>query len=124
MNLALRRADLVPAAIGLSGNYDPSSWNAWGERGDAAYFSNPTDYVPNLHGDHLAWLRDRLDLTLVVGEGAWEVHPTGALPSTRRLAELLQAKGIRCNLDVWGPDAPHDWPAWRRQLGYHLPRIC
>lgn len=30
VNLALRRADLVPLAIGLSGNYDPASWSGWG----------------------------------------------------------------------------------------------
>jgi esterase/lipase superfamily enzyme len=38
VNLALRRADLFPLAIGLSGNYDPTTWNAWGARGDAVYF--------------------------------------------------------------------------------------
>ena len=124
VNLALRRADLLPLAIGLSGNYDPATWSGWGERGDAAYFNNPTDYVPHLHGDHLDWLRSRLVLVLVVGEGAWEVNPTGALPSTRQLAGLLQGKGIHCELDVWGPDAPHDWPSWRRQLAHHLQRFC
>jgi esterase/lipase superfamily enzyme len=124
VNLALRRADLVPVAIGLSGNYDPSTWRAWGERGECAYFNNPTDYVPHLHGDHLEWLRRRLSLILVVGEGAWEVHPTGALPSTRRLAGLLQDKGIPCELDIWGYDALHDWPAWQRQLAHHLRRLC
>lgn len=124
VNLALRRADLVPVAIGLSGNYDPSTWSAWGERGQSAYFNNPTDYVPHLHGDHLDWLRRRLNVVLVVGEGAWEVHPTGALPSTRRLAGLLQDQGVACELDVWGPDAFHDWPAWQRQLAHHLPRFC
>jgi esterase/lipase superfamily enzyme len=123
VNLALHRADLFPVAIGLSGNYDPSSWRGWGERGDAAYFNNPTDYVPNLHGDHLEWLRGRLSLVLVAGEGAWEVHPTGALPSTRHLAGLLQDRGLHCELDIWGPDALHDWPAWQRQLGHHLPRF-
>ena len=51
--LALRRADLFPLTIGLSGNYDPSSWKAWGEPGSAAYFHNPTAFVPNLEGEHL-----------------------------------------------------------------------
>lgn len=124
VNLALRRADLVPVAIGLSGNYDPGTWRGWGERGDSAYFNNPTDYVPHLQGDHLDWLRRQLTVVLVVGEGAWEVHPTGALPSTHHLAGLLQSKGIHCELDVWGADALHDWPAWQRQLAHHLPRFC
>ena len=47
-NFALKRADLFPLAIGMSGNYDPSVWHGWGERGEAAYFNNPMDYVGNL----------------------------------------------------------------------------
>jgi esterase/lipase superfamily enzyme len=69
-------------------------------------------------------LRRQLTVILVVGEGAWEVLPTGALPSTCHLAGLLQDKGIHCELDVWGADAFHDWPAWQRQFAHHLPRFC
>jgi esterase/lipase superfamily enzyme len=122
-NLALKRADLFPLAICLSGNYDPSRWHAWGERGESAYFNNPMDYVAHLHGDHLEWLRERLSLLLVVGQGQWE-DTTGALESTRALAALLQSKGLRCELDVWGYDVPHDWPSWCAQLAHHLPRFC
>jgi esterase/lipase superfamily enzyme len=124
LNFVLRRADLFPLALCLSGNYDPTAWKSWGDRADATYFSNPMDYVPNLHGDHLDWLRRRVSLLLVVGQGAWEVDPTGALPSTLRMAELLRQKGIPHELDVWGHDTPHDWPSWRAQLAHHLPRFC
>jgi esterase/lipase superfamily enzyme len=120
---ALRRADLFPLAIGMSGNYNPTSWHSWGERGDATYFANPVDFVPNLNGEHLDWLRSRLSVLLVVGQGQWE-DTTGALGSTRHLAELLHAKELRCELDVWGHDVPHDWPSWRAQLAHHLPRFC
>nr|CEL20563.1 hypothetical protein [Kibdelosporangium sp. MJ126-NF4] len=120
---ALRRADLFPLALGLSGNYDASSWHGWGERGAATYFANPVDFVPNLGGDHLDWLRSRLSVLLVVGQGQWE-DSTGSLPSTRHMAGLLQDKGLRCELDVWGHDVPHDWPSWRAQLAHHLPRFC
>ena len=61
---------------------------------------------------------------LVVGQGAWETHPTGSLPSTIKLADLLQEKGIRCELDLWGFDVSHDWEWWQRQLAHHLPRFC
>ena len=121
--LALRRADLFPLALGFSGNYDPASWKGWGERADAAYFANPTDFVPHLDGEHLDWLRSRLSVQLVVGQGQWE-DTTGSLGSTRHMAHLLQDKGTRCELDEWGNDVPHDWPSWRRQLAYHLPRFC
>ncbi len=123
-NFALKRADLFPLALCLSGNYDPTSWQAWGEPGPETYFNNPMAYVPNLHGGHLDWLRHQLSLLLVVGQGQWEVQPTGALPSTRRFAELLAERGIRHQLDVWGFDVPHDWPSWRAQLAHHLPRFC
>ena len=120
-NLALRRADLFPLAICQSGVYDVSVV-APGERGDAAYFNNPADYVANLGGDHLEWLRGRVSLLLLCGQGAWE-DSTGALESTRRFAGLLAERGIRHELDVWGHDVPHDWPAWRAQIAHHLPRF-
>jgi esterase/lipase superfamily enzyme len=120
---ALRRADLFPLTLGFSGNYDSSTWHGWGERGDAMYFANPVDFVPGLSGDHLAWLRSRLSVLLVVGQGQWE-DTTGSLGSTRHLAHLLREKELRCELDVWGHDVPHDWPSWRAQLAHHLPRFC
>jgi esterase/lipase superfamily enzyme len=122
-NFALKRADLFPFAMCLSGNYDPAGWNGWGERGTAAYFNSPLDYVSYLHGDHLDWVRGRLSLLLVCGQGQWE-DTTGALPSTKQFAALLADKGIRHELDLWGHDVPHDWPSWRAQLAHHMPRFC
>jgi esterase/lipase superfamily enzyme len=119
-NLALRRADLFPAALCMSGVYDVSGIG-WGDRGDAVYFNNPMDYVANLHGDHLDWLRRQVRLVLVCGQGQWE-DTTGALDSTRRFAALLGAKGIDHEADYWGYDMPHDWPSWRAQLAHHLAR--
>ena len=122
-NFALKRADLFPLAMCFSGNYDPASWNAWGELGTAAYFNNPLDYVGHLHGGHLDWLRRRVSLLLVCGQGQWE-DTTGSLPSTKQFAELLASKEIRHELDLWGHDVPHDWPSWRAQLAHHMPRFC
>jgi esterase/lipase superfamily enzyme len=123
-NFALKRADLFPLALCFSGNFDPTTWNAWGEQGDATYFNNPMAYVANAEGDHLEWLRSRVSLVLVVGRGAWEVSPTQSLPSTLAFADVLSRKGIRHDLDVWGYDVPHDWPSWQAQLRHHLPRFC
>jgi esterase/lipase superfamily enzyme len=123
LNFAFKRADLFPLALCFTGNYDPAAWRGWGERGDATYFNSPVDYVANLDGDHLDWLRSRLSVLLVCGQGQWE-DTTGALESTRRMAGLLAAKGIRHDLDLWGFDVPHDWPSWRSQLAHHLPRFC
>jgi esterase/lipase superfamily enzyme len=122
-NFALKRADVFPVAICMSGSYDPAAWNGWGERGETAYFNNPMDYVAHLDGDHLDWLRRQVNILLVCGQGQWE-DTTGALVGTRRFAALLESKGIPCELDLWGYDVPHDWPSWRDQLAHHLPRFC
>jgi esterase/lipase superfamily enzyme len=121
-NFALKRADLFPLAICMSGVYDVSVVG-WGERGDAVYFNNPSDYVANLQGDHLDWLRSRVSILLVCGQGQWE-DTTGALESSKGFASLLSEKGIRHELDLWGHDVPHDWPSWRAQIAHHLPRFC
>jgi esterase/lipase superfamily enzyme len=122
LNFAFKRADLFPRAMCFSGNYDPANWNGWGERGDQTYFNNPTDYLGHLGGDHLDWLRSRLSVLLVCGQGQWE-DTTGSLQSTTRVAALLAEKGIRHELDLWGHDVPHDWPSWRAQFAHHLPRL-
>jgi esterase/lipase superfamily enzyme len=121
-NLALRRADLFPLAVCLSGVYDVSRVG-WGEPGETTYFQNPIAYASHLHGDHLAWLRAAVMLVLVAGRGMWE-DTTGARESTERFAWILTGKGIPHELDVWGEDAAHDWPTWRDQIAYHLNRLA
>jgi len=120
-NFCLKRPDLFPLAICMSGVYDVTVQGG-GEHGDAVYFNNPMAYVANLHGDHLDWLRSRASLLLLCGQGQWE-DTTGALESTKRFGSLLAEKGIRNEVDLWGYDVPHDWPSWRRQLAHHLPRF-
>ena len=120
-NFCLKRADLFPVAICMSGVYDVTVQGG-GERGDSVYFNNPMDYVANLSGDHLGWLSAQASLLLVCGQGQWE-DTTGALESTKRFGSLLAEKGIRHEVDLWGHDVPHDWPSWRRQIAHHLPRF-
>ncbi len=120
-NFCLKRADVFPLAVCMSGVYDVSVQGG-GERGDAVYFNNPMDYVANLGGDHLDWLRDHASLLLVCGQGQWE-DTTGALESTKRFGALLGERGVRHEVDLWGHDVPHDWPSWRRQIAHHLPRF-
>jgi esterase/lipase superfamily enzyme len=123
VNFALKHATVFPVALAMSGNYDPSSWNGWGEHGEHHYFNNPMAYVPGLHGADLDRLRERVRLVLVCGQGMWE-DTTGSLESTRKLAALLDDRQIPHELDLWGHDVPHDWPSWRAQLAHHLPRLC
>lgn len=123
VNLALKRPDLIRAAIGLSGNYDPTRWRPWGEVGEATYFANPSAYVAGMEGDHLAWVRAAAQIVLVAGRGPFEVSPSQALPGTQQLGALLAEKRIPHLVDIWGEDAAHDWPWWRRQIAMHLPRF-
>jgi esterase/lipase superfamily enzyme len=120
-NFALKRADLFPLALCHSGIYD-LDFLGHGDSGDAVYFNNPAAYVQHMGGDHLEWLRDRVNLVLVCGQGMWE-DTTGSLESTKAFAGILADKGIRHELDLWGHDVPHDWPSWRNQIAHHLPRF-
>jgi len=120
-NFALKRADLFPLALCHSGIYD-LDFLGHGERADAVYFNNPAAYVQHMGGDHLDWLRGRVTLVLVCGQGMWE-DTTRALESTKAFAGILASKGIRHELDLWGHDVPHDWPSWRNQIAHHLPRF-
>jgi esterase/lipase superfamily enzyme len=122
-NLVLRRGDLFPVGLCMSGVYDVLKLG-WGERADTFYFHNPMDYVANMGGEHLDWIRSRVFLQLVCGQGPWEDDSaSGALPSTLRFQHLLHEKGVPHHLDLWGHDVAHDWPWWRAQLAHHLPRF-
>ena len=103
-NFCLKRADLFPLAICQSGVYDVSVVG-WGDRGDSVYFNNPADYVANLEGDHLDWLRSRASLLLVCGQGQWE-DTTGALESTNRFAQLLGVEEHPLRARPLGPRRP------------------
>ena len=34
--------------------------------------------------------------------------------------DILNSKGIKHWLDIWGHDVVHDWPTWRQMLPYYL----
>lgn len=116
---ALRHPHVFSRSVSLSGNYDPYTWDGWG---DEDYFCNPFRFVPGLGGGHLDYLRSRLYLTLVVGSGQWE-DTTGANPSTHAMGNLLREKGIPHQVYEWGWEWPHDWPSWRAQAAVYLPAL-
>jgi esterase/lipase superfamily enzyme len=120
-NFTFKHPHIFPLAICQSGVYDIEKVG-WGDRGDHFYFNNPTYYVSNFEGEHLDYLRNRLSILLIAGQGQWE-DTTGALESTKQFAKLLESKGLKHELDLWGHDVPHDWPSWRAQLAHHLHRF-
>ncbi|MDX1665833.1 MAG: esterase, partial [Saprospiraceae bacterium] len=104
-NQFFRRPDIFAGFIGMSGDYDLSSYTG-GYHDEEVYFNSPMQYMPNLGDD---WLLSRMrqsnHLHIVTGSGAWE-NPE----ASRRFSGVLHQKGIPHELDVWGGDMAHDWP--------------
>ncbi len=105
--------------IALSGVYELSEF--LGEYSDElVYYNSPLWFLPNLTDPYyLDELRKKV-IVLCVGQGAWE-EPM--LTQTRRMGEILAAKGIPAWVDIWGEDVHHDWPWWHRQLPYFLEKL-
>ena len=77
-------------------------------------------FVPNLDGEALEQVRNLAHLVLVCGQGKWE---DGNIEDTRALAQVLAAKGISHECDLWGHDVSHEWAWWKRQARHHLLRL-
>lgn len=118
VNFALKHPEVFSWALSLSGRFAMERLlGGWWS--DELYFDLPLAYVPNLSGPELERVRRNTAVTLVVGQGAFE---GACLPETLRMAEVLRARGIPVERDVWGHDVSHQWPWWSRQLKYHLGR--
>ncbi|QQS36438.1 MAG: esterase family protein [Ignavibacteriales bacterium] len=113
-NTFFRRPDLFSGVIAMSGTYDLKSYTD-GYYDDNCYFNSPVDYLPSLGDEwHLSRMRQS-SIVIASGQGAYE-DPG----SSRKLSDILQAKGIQHWLDLWGFDITHDWPTWRQMLPYFL----
>ncbi len=115
-NFALKYPETFHYALCLSGRYEASHFTG-GYSNPDIYYNNPMAYVSNLEGKHLARVRDNTHLTLVCGQGQWE---EGCIEETHALADILEAKGIPHQRDIWGHDVSHDWIWWKRQARLHL----
>lgn len=115
MNLFLKRPDILNGAISMSGVYDLTEYTRgyWDEQ---VYFNSPIHYIPNLENlFFLDKIRASHHIHICTGSGEYE-DPD----SSRRFTSVLFNKGIWCDLDIWGYDIRHDWPAWRSMLPYIL----
>jgi esterase/lipase superfamily enzyme len=115
MNLFLKRPDLINGVIAMSGVYDLTEYSK-GHYDDDVYFNSPQHYIPNL-SDHniLEQIRASKHIHIVTGSGSYE-DPA----ASGRFAKVLYDKGISYELDVWGPEWPHDWNTWRAMLPHYL----
>ncbi len=117
-NFALKQPETFRWALCMSGRYEITGFTGGFQNPDV-YFNNPLAYVSNLEGEHLARVRSNTHLTLVCGQGPWE---EGCIQETHALADVLAAKGIPHERDIWGHDVSHEWVWWRRQAVHHLGR--
>lgn len=119
-NFFFRRPDLFDSVIALSGVYDTADMYG-GYMDEVVYANDPCVSISNMPEDHpyIGMYNDR-KIFICVGQGAWE-EPL--LAGTRRLDGVLQSKGIHAWVDYWGYDVNHDWPWWKKQIRYFLPKV-
>jgi esterase/lipase superfamily enzyme len=119
MNFALKHPWHFSHLLCLSGNYDIRP-QLDGYYSEDVYFQNPMDYLPNLNDGYILDAIRQIKIALVVGQGQWEGD---CIDGTRRMSEILNAKGIQHHLDMWGHDTPHDWPSWRKMVQTYVPLL-
>lgn len=115
-NFALKFPALFNYALCMSGRYDIEAICGRSAAMDV-YFNNPLAYAHHMQGDALELVRGNTHLVLVCGQGAWEDK---CLEETHRLADLLVAKAISHERDIWGHDVEHHWYWWRKQIVHHF----
>ena len=114
-NTFFRRPDLFAGTIAMSGSYDLKDY-AKGYYDDNVYFNSPVDYLSNLSDEEiLKQIKNRKHIYITSGQGSYE-NPQASI----NLSNVLNAKGIGHQLDIWGYDIPHDWPSWRKMLPYFV----
>jgi len=118
-NFILKHPDVFDVAFCLSGCYTIKQWTG-GFGNQDTYYNDPLAYLDNMHD---SWFLDRLRKSLVivcVGQGPWEGEFIG---EAQKLVDKLRAKEIPVWHEVWGHDAAHDWPWWRKQFPYLMGKI-
>lgn len=116
-NLFLRNPYIFAGTIAMSGNYDLKSYTD-GYYDDNCYFNSPIDYLPRWNDENILNMLRHKSIIIASGQGSYE-NPD----ASRKLSDILNAKGIQHWLDLWGHDVPHDWPTWRDMLPYFLGSI-
>ncbi len=113
-NVFFRRPDLFSGTVAMSGVYDLTQYSD-GFFNEDCYFNSPMHYLPNLSDHNTLEQMRHSRITIMSGQGAYE-----APDASRALSNVLNAKAIPHELDVWGYDMRHDWPTWRAMLPYYM----
>jgi esterase/lipase superfamily enzyme len=111
--LAARHPTRISGYIALSGAFDTSKWLE-GYHDDNVYYTNLVEFLPGLNDE--AYLGPmRAQNPKVIATGAEDPN----VEDSRRVAGLLQSKGIQAGLDIW-PGWAHDWPYWQEMMRRYL----
>lgn len=114
-NSYFRRPDVFDGVIAMSGIYDLKAYSK-GYFDEDCYFNSPMDYLPNMDDPYwLNQLRAKEHVYFVSGKGAYE-DPSASVA----IGEVLQAKNIPHEVDLWGYEWGHDWPTWRAMLPHYV----
>ncbi len=114
-NTFFRRPDIFKGTIAMSGSYDLKDYSK-GYFDQTCYFNSPVDYLPNLDDENiLNEMRKSNHIHILTGQGNYENPKASEI-----LSEILNAKSVPNDLEMWGHDVPHDWPTWRKMLPYVL----
>jgi esterase/lipase superfamily enzyme len=110
VNFALRHPDCLDRCLSISGSFDvrhliPDLRDVEG------YYNNPMEYLPQLTD---TWFLDRYrkNIEFILATGEWDF----ALDANVQLSRLLDTKGVRHWLDIWGDHARHDWLWWQKMF--------
>lgn len=113
INLGLKHPKEFGKAIGLSGVYDIQILTD-GYSDDNVYYDNPVAYIPNLNNENLLDQIRKIDFRLV----SYKNDPRKEV--TYRLSDVLKAKVIEHELDVWQMEADDEWDLWRQMIKIHI----
>lgn len=110
---ALKYPALFGKAIGMSGIYDikPFMDDFYN---DDVYYSNPTDFVPNMSAQSLLDKVRNVDFRIVSFDT--DERKNDAV----RLSNVLRMKFIEHDLDIWSMDTHDEWELWPQMLKTHI----
>lgn len=117
-NSFLRIPSVFRGTIAMSGVYDLKAYSK-GYYDEHVYYNSPVDFLPNVYDEtYLNQMRNNKGVIIASGQGDYE-DPSASI----RLSNILNSKGIKHWLDLWGYDKKHDWPTWRDMLPYFLSKF-
>ena len=117
INNFLRRPDIFSGVIAMSGTYDLKYYSK-GYFDENVYFNSPVEYLQNWSDENMLEKMRKGKIIIASGQGPYE-DPSASI----RISEILNSKGIKHWLDLWGHDIRHDWPTWRQMLPYFLSKF-